>query len=194
MSTAVKPSEPVEVTPDGFRVDRELPVGRHPLLRAFPGLDGLPPAARLVRSTAARRRLFGQTSVELVPEDVWMYIAPHERPSGARSQWRPVLTAPGSDCIVVGENHLRTSPSLMLFMDIYHELCHVLQRRAGAELWPPGVSYVRRWTEVEAYRFVVNEARRFGVTDEYLREYLRVEWISDDEHRELLRTLAIAPE
>ena len=31
-------------SPPGFRVDRELPVGRHPLLAVFPGLDRLSPA------------------------------------------------------------------------------------------------------------------------------------------------------
>ena len=79
----------------------------------------------------------------------------------------------------------------MLFLDIYHELCHVLQRQGGADLWPPGVSYVHRWTEVEAYRFVVNEARSMGVPNEYLADYLRVEWISEEEHRELLSQLGI---
>jgi hypothetical protein len=76
-------------------------------------------------------------------------------------------------------------------MDIYHELCHVLQRQGGADLWPPGVSYVERWTEIEAYRFVVDEARALGVPDSFLREYLRVEWISDDELRTLLEALHV---
>ncbi len=80
----------------------------------------------------------------------------------------------------------------MLFLDIYHELCHILQRREGADLWPPGVGYVERWTEVEAYRFVVGEARALGVPDAYLRDYLRVEWITEEEHRSLLGELGIS--
>ena len=79
----------------------------------------------------------------------------------------------------------------MLFMDIYHELCHVVQRQGGANLWPPGVSYVKRWTEVEAYRFVVEEARTLGISDKFLRDYLKVEWISAGEHRELLAELHV---
>jgi len=176
--------------PPGFRVAREMPPGRHPLLAVFPGLDQLPAAARLVPDPKERAHLFDDTCVEVVDQDMWMYVAPHEVPATARGRWKPVVT-PNSDCIVVGLGHLQESPAIMLFMDIYHELCHVLQRRGGADLWPPGVSYVRRWTEVEAYRFVVEEARALGISNEFLREYLKVEWISSSEHRELLAELRV---
>ena len=176
--------------PPGFRVARDLPVGRHPLLAAFPGLDGLPAARRLEPDGEKRARLFEDTCVQVVAEDMWMYVAPFDIPPASRGRWKPVVS-PGSDCIVVGRSHLRESPALMLFMDIYHELCHVRQRHGGANLWEPGVSYVKRWTEVEAYRFVVDEARSIGVSDEFLRDYLRVEWITGKEHRELLAELNV---
>jgi hypothetical protein len=181
---------PPAAEPPGFRVSRDLPVGRHPLLAAFPGLDRLPPAARLVRDGPGRAKLFDETCVEIVDQDLWMYVAPWELPASARRAWKPVLS-PGSDCIVIGVSHLRESPALVLFLDIFHELCHVLQRHDGANLWEPGVSYVHRRTEVEAYRFVVQEAKSLGVGDEFLREYLKVEWISDDEHAELLHELGV---
>lgn len=178
--------------PREFRIARDLPVGRHPLLAAFPGLDQLPAALRLQPDAAARAKLFDETCVQVVDQDLWMYVAPWDMPAGARREWRPVIS-PGSDCIVVGKSHLAESPAIVLYMDIFHELCHVIQRHGGANLWAPGVSYVKRWTEVEAYRFVVEEGRRLGVSDEFLRDYLRVEWISDDEHRELLERLEVAP-
>jgi hypothetical protein len=176
--------------PKGFRVDRNVPVGRHPLLAVFPGLDRLPAAARLEADRSKREKLLEETCVEIVDADMWMYVAPWDLPAGARGRWKPVI-APGRDCIVVGASHLRESSELMLFMDIFHELCHVIQRRDGANLWEPGLSYVERPTEVEAYRFVVREARDFGVSEPFLREYLKVEWISDKEHLELLRTLGV---
>jgi hypothetical protein len=183
-------SPPPPPVPKGFRVARDLPVGRHPLLAAFPGLDRLPLAERLEPDPKVRERLFEDTCVEVVDEDMWMYVAPRDVPPGARGRWRPVVS-PDTDCIVVGASHLRESSELMLFMDIYHELAHVRQRRGGADLWPPGVSYVKRWTEVEAYRLVVDAAREFGVSDAFLREYLKVEWISAAEHRELLAELGV---
>jgi hypothetical protein len=177
--------------PPGFRVDRSLPVGRHPLLKAFPGLDRLATARRQVADAKRRKALFERTMVELVSDDLWMYVAPQKKIARYR-QWSPVVT-PDLDCIVVGRDHLVESPALTLFLDIFHELCHVLQRQDGAELFDTKVSYVRKTTEVEAYRFVIGEARVLGVEDTVLREYLRVEWISDAEHEELLNAVGVSP-
>jgi hypothetical protein len=191
MAPRPKKSTPTEVEPPkGFEIARDLPVGRHPILTAFPGLDKLPLGLRIVKDPPARRELFDETCVEIVDQDMWMYVAPHEVPKITRGRWNPVVS-PDVDCIVIGKSHLRESPALMLFMDIYHELCHVVQRKGGANLFEPGVSYVKRWTEVEAYRFVVDEARKLGVSDDFLRDYLKVEWISAEEHRELLTELGV---
>jgi hypothetical protein len=190
MPSASKKTRKDDEAPKRFRVSREMPPGRHPLLAVFPGLDKLPPAERLEPDPEKRSRLFEDTCVEVVDEDMWMYVAPWDIPPSSRGRWTPVVS-PGSDCIVVGKSHLHDSPPLMLYMDIYHELCHIRQRRGGANLWEPGVSYVKRWTEVEAYRFVVEEAHTLGVSDEFLREYLKVEWISAKEHRSLLVELKV---
>jgi hypothetical protein len=184
-STPAEPGPPAE-----FRMDRTLALGRHPILTVFPGLDKLPPGRTIHPDAKVRRRLFDHTSVELVDADMWMYVAPWEVPAIARGRWRPVVT-PGADCIVVGFSHFRESEALIIYLDIYHELCHILQRHDGANLFEPGVSYVERPTEVEAYRFVVVEARRLGVSDEFVREYLRVEWITKREHLQLLTTLDV---
>ena len=177
--------------PAGFRVSRDLPLGRHPLLAAFPGLDRLDTAARLVPEPGRRTRLFDETCVEIIAEDAWMYIAPWEIPKEARGRWTPVTSAKGSNCVVIGESHLRESPELILFLDIYHELCHVLQRESGRELWDRRFSYVERPTEVEAYQFVIDEARRLRVADAILRDYLKVEWIDDKEFEKLLATMGV---
>ncbi|MCI4368428.1 MAG: hypothetical protein L3K09_02550 [Thermoplasmata archaeon] len=176
--------------PDGFEVQRKLALGLHPILDAFPGLDRLPTARRQEHDAGIRKRLFAETSVMLVADDLWMYVAPHDLPKGLRRRWKPVVS-PGTDTIVIGESHLRESPALILFLDIFHELCHIRQRHAGMELFDRNESYVRRPTEVEAYRFVVVEARKLGVSDEVLREYLKVEWITDAEYLELLNELEV---
>jgi hypothetical protein len=190
---ATRPAKPEVADPPGFRLDRSLDVGRHPILTVFPGLDRLGPAGRIEREPSERTRLFRETWIELVDQDMWMYVAPRELPPLARARgWKPVV-APDADCIVVGLGHLRESPAMILFLDIYHELCHILQRRAGANLWEPGVSYVERRTEVDAYRFVVHEAKALGVPDDYLREYLKVEWITKKEHEQLLEAVGVPP-
>jgi hypothetical protein len=191
MATPTPPTDPP--APPGFRVAREIGVGRHPLLHVFPGLDRLGPAERIAKDPARRARLFSETSIEVVDQDMWMYVSPWEVPPFARRRgWEPVVS-PGADCIVVGQGHLRESPAMILFLDIYHELCHILQRHDGANLWEPGLDYVERRTEIDAYRFVVDEARSLGVPDDYLREYLKVEWISTKDHARLLEAVGVPP-
>jgi hypothetical protein len=177
--------------PPGFVVNRDIPLGRHPLLDAFPGLDRLSTAERHEPNASRRQKLHHGTHVEIVAEDVWIYVAPHEIPPEAGRFWKPVL-AQGEDCIVVGESHLRESPLLILFLDIFHELCHIRQLHDGAELRDRRYSYVTRPTEVEAYKFVVDEGRRLGVKDAVLRDYLKVEWIDAKEFRQLLETMGVA--
>jgi hypothetical protein len=178
--------------PTGFAIERSAPTGRHPILQVFPGLDRLPTAAHLQPDASRRSQLFGATQIELIGDDVWMYVAPWEIPAHRRGRWNPVL-APGADCIVVGRDHLRESPAITLFMDIFHELRHILQRQSGAQLFPEGKSYVERPTEIDAYRFVIDEARALGVSDEFLRDYLRVEWIDEKEFLELLAAVGVSP-
>lgn len=188
-----KSVRPKEISPPtGFEIDRSAAIGRHPLLEVFPGADRLPIAGKVEPDARGRARLFRATEIELVDQDMWMYVAPRELPKIFGRQWKPVVSR-DKDCIVIGAPHLRASPGLTLYMDIYHELRHVCQRRDGADLWPPGVSYVRRWTEIDAYRIVVDDARRLGASDEFLREYLKVEWIDPAEYRELLKTLGVPP-
>jgi len=189
MSPAKKRGTEAE-PPSAFRIARDLPLGRHPILTAFPGLDKLPPGRTIHADSKVRKHLFQTTEIELVAADMWMYVSPRELPKFVRREWKPVVS-PDTNCIVVGASHLHESPALTLYLDIYHELCHILQRDGGAELWEAGVSYVERWTEVEAYRFVIVEARRLKVSDAFLRDYLSVEWISPKEHRTLLTTLGV---
>ncbi len=191
MARATSPAPLTEPpAPPGFQIARNLALGRHPMLEVFPGLDKLPPGKRIHSDPEVRRRLFETTEIELVSEDMWAYVAPREVPAFRRAGWKPVVS-PRTNCIVLGASHLRESEAMILYMDIYHELCHILQRDGGAELWPPGMSYVERWTEIEAYRFVVEEARRLHVSDAFLREYLKVEWITPAEHRRLLEALGV---
>ena len=177
--------------PPGFAIERALSAGRHPLAVAFPGISGVVTAKHLQPDEVRRARLFDETVVELIEDDIWMYVAPWEIPESRRGRWNPVLT-PGSDCVVIGISHLRESPALTLFLDIFHELRHIVQRQEGAQLFGYSESYVRRPTEVDAYRFVVKEAHAMGVSDDFLRDYLRVEWIDDAEFLELLSAVGVA--
>ena len=59
------------------------------------------------------------------------------------------------------------------------------------ELFDKRFSYVDSPTEIEAHIIAVQEARRIGMNDEELADYLRVDWISEEEYIRLLRTLGV---
>ena len=177
--------------PPEFAFDRTVTRGRHPLLKVFPGLDQVPPFSGYPAPPRARRSVVENTSVEIVGGPTWMYVAPHEAPPFAKEVgWKPVLSA--TDCIVVGRQHIAKSPPITVYLDILHELFHVFQRRAGRELWDISHGYADSPTELEAYSFALNEARRLGASDRYLRSYLEVDWIDRKEHARLVKNLGVA--
>ena len=93
--------------------------------------------------------------------------------------------------IVVGKDHLKNSEKKVLYLDIIHELVHVKQQRQGLDLYDSTYHYVDRPTEVEAYEIAVQEARRLGMNDSEIFDYLHVEWISHDEHKRLASRVGI---
>jgi hypothetical protein len=93
--------------------------------------------------------------------------------------------------ITIGLTHLRQASDEFLYLDIVHELCHVKQQMQGRNLYDRSKAYVDRETEVEAYRVTVQEARRIGLNDDAITCYLRVSWITPEEHKRLARRLDV---
>jgi hypothetical protein len=83
--------------------------------------------------------------------------------------------------LVVNINYLNSGDKVDIYLDLIHELCHVRQFMEGKELFDPHYSYVERPTEIEAYHYTVQEARRLGLSDERICEYLKTEWISTED-------------
>jgi hypothetical protein len=93
--------------------------------------------------------------------------------------------------ITIGLKHLRCSSDEILYLDIIHELCHVKQHMHGRNLYDRDKAYVDRETEIEAYQVTVQEARRIGLNDDAISDYLRVAWITPEEHQRLARRLDV---
>ena len=93
--------------------------------------------------------------------------------------------------LVVSSRYLKNGDKLDIYLDLIHELCHVKQFMEGKELFDPRYSYVERPTEIEAYRYTVQEARRLGLSDNRICEYLKTEWMSDRDIIFLAKTLNI---
>jgi hypothetical protein len=96
--------------------------------------------------------------------------------------------------ILVSSHYLKTADERYLYLDVIHELVHVRQFMEGKELFDERYSYVDRPTEIEAYLFTLKEARKLGMNDDELADYLRVEWITDDEFHRFLCTLGVNPQ
>lgn len=93
--------------------------------------------------------------------------------------------------ITIGLAHLRSASAEILYLDIIHELCHVKQHLEGRNLYDREKAYVDRETEIEAYQVTVREARRIGLNDSAIANYLRVSWITPEEHRRLVVRLEV---
>nr|MDO8134913.1 hypothetical protein [Candidatus Njordarchaeum guaymaensis] len=95
---------------------------------------------------------------------------------------------PSNGHLMVNPDYLRSGERVDIHLDVIHELVHVRQWMDGKSLFGGGYRYVERPTEVEAYRYAVEEARRLGLSDERICGYLKTEWMSDADLRQLVKT------
>ena len=93
--------------------------------------------------------------------------------------------------LLVNARYLKTGDKTDIYLDIVHELCHVKQFMDGKELFDPHYDYVDRPTEVEAYRYTVQEARRLGLSDQRILAYLKTEWMSQQDLKKLANHVGV---
>lgn len=155
-------------------IERQAPTKLYPFERFFRGFGAL----------TAVQRLFGkQTSKVLRGLKVEFFSA----------RFGYMGTSDVDGHLIISNRYLRDGEFRSVYLDIVHELCHVNQFRHHKPLFYPKLSYVDAPSEIEAYRFTVEEGRRIGMTDKELVDYLKVEWISPAELRRLARHVGIAP-
>lgn len=89
--------------------------------------------------------------------------------------------------IVISSHYLQNGDKIDIYLDLIHELVHVRQFMEGKQLFDSHYGYTDRPTEVEAYRYAVQEARKIGLSDERICLYLKTEWISDEDLKRLAK-------
>jgi hypothetical protein len=176
--------------PPMFRPDRTVAPGRYPLLDVFKGLEKTPPFRKYPGDDDAVLEVARDTFAHISDGPGWMYVAPRRTPPEVRKAGFQMVES-ADDEIVVALDHLTKSPTMDVYLDVIHEFLHIHQRRAGRELWPMNYAYVDRPTEVEAYCFSVTEARRLGVDEAYLRDYLQVPWTPKKDYFRLLKNVGV---
>jgi hypothetical protein len=94
--------------------------------------------------------------------------------------------------LLISSYYLKEGKMRDLYLDVVHELVHVRQFREGRDLFDESVEYVDRPTELEAYRHAVKEARKLGMKDDEIVEYLKVTWLSEEEVRRLAKNVGVS--
>ena len=87
--------------------------------------------------------------------------------------------------IFASQSYLRTGVEWSVYLDVVHELVHVRQFMEGKELSIKRIPMGTEPTEIEAYQVAAREARRIGMSERDIFEYLEVPWISKEEHGRL---------
>ena len=93
--------------------------------------------------------------------------------------------------LLVSAHHLKNSEPKVIYLDVIHELFHVKQFMEGKQLFQDEFDYVDSPIEVPAYKFTVEEAKRIGMGQKEIEDYLKVEWVDAEQHARLLRTLGL---
>jgi hypothetical protein len=155
----------------GVCIERNATIGPNSFTRVFGGFDKI----RAVRAIFGRRtdEVLGNLNVEVTDGRGYMRINDEK----------------GS--IVINSRYLKEGKEIHVYLDVIHELVHIKQHHEGKELWDKNYKYIDRPTEIEAYRVAVKEARRLGLTEDEVVEYLKVEWIPEEEFRLFLENVGI---
>jgi hypothetical protein len=93
--------------------------------------------------------------------------------------------------LMVNSKYLNEGDRIDVYLDVIHELVHVKQLMEGKELFDSHYGYTERPTEVEAYDYAVEEARKLGLKDERICQYLKTEWMSEFAFKQLANTLGV---
>ena len=153
------------------KITRDVPVTTYPFTDYFKGFERI----------EAVRKIFGDKTANMLHK-IRVEFA------GMRS-YMGVSNVDGH--IVMSARYLKEGDIVDIYLDIIHELVHVRQFMEGRELFDENFSYTERPTEIEAYRHAVEEARNLGLSEERICEYLKTEWMTDDEFERLAKAIDV---
>tara|TARA_B100000315_G_C14566027_1_gene583015 strand:- start:1261 stop:1836 length:576 start_codon:yes stop_codon:yes gene_type:complete len=154
------------------KIEREGPLNRYNFTDFFKGFDQVP----------IIKKIFGKNVVEILNNLEVEF-------NSFRRGYMGVSDDDGH--LVVNTHHLKNSDYKILYLDVIHELIHVKQFIDGKNLFDEDYEYVDRPTEIEAYQITVDEAKKIGMNDQEIFDYLQVDWIDDESHKRLAKTVGI---
>ncbi len=155
------------------KIRRDVRVQTHRFVDFFKGFDGVDTV----------RRIFGDQTKKTLDELRVEFIS--------RRGYMGVSDLDGH--IIISADYLKNGNLRDIYLDLIHELVHVKQFKEGQQLFDQRYGYTERPTEIEAYRYAVEEAKNLGMSSEEIFQYLKTEWINDKDHVRLAKALDVKP-
>ncbi len=163
------PQRPIKI--NGVTIARDVGIQLHQFTDYFQGFEKL----------HCIREIFGEKTEEVLGNLKVEFI----------SRWGYMGVNDEDGHLIVSARYLKEGDETGIYLDVVHELVHVRQHMEGKELFDEGFEYVDRPTELEAYLHAVKEARRLGLSDARIFEYLKTEWISEEDQRRLAKAVGV---
>ncbi|MHB8567209.1 MAG: hypothetical protein ACYC7D_12575 [Nitrososphaerales archaeon] len=157
----------------GVNIERNVVITLHPFTEYFKGFE----------KVTAVRAIFGESTDQVLQNLKVEFFS---------SKFGYMSVSDQDGHLVISAHHLKTAELNVVYLDIIHELCHVKQFMDGRELFSSEFEYVDSPVEIEAYKTTVEEARRIGMSREEIVEYLRIEWITEEQHKRLAASVGVA--
>lgn len=157
----------------GISLKRRVSSGTHRFADIFTGFDKVEAVRKVFGSET--KAILSELNVEVFPKEGYMGVSDED------------------GHIFASQFYINKGDKYSIYLDVVHELVHVRQFKEGKELFDRSYSYVDRPTEREAYKIAADEARRIGLSEAEVFDYLRVPWISDEEHERLALACDVPP-
>lgn len=156
----------------GVEINRDVKINLHRFTGHFKGFE----------KVEAVREIFGEETEKVLDNLKVEFYSSRRGYMGVSDQ---------DGHMMISVYYLRNGNERDLYLDVIHELIHVKQFLDGKELFENRWEYVDRPTEIEAFQHAVNEARRIGMSDAEIYEYLKTEWMSQEDLQKLAKSVGV---
>lgn len=95
------------------------------------------------------------------------------------------------NALVCNYDYVKTADRRWVYLDVIHELVHIKQHMHGKKLFNDNFEYFDNPTEIEAYRVGAEEAKRIGMSNKEIVEYMKIEWGDPKQFVRLLKVLGL---
>jgi hypothetical protein len=155
------------MAPKIFKAKRSVRLGEYKFTQIFIGAENSPTLLRLFGSQRNMSKIVRHLKVSIIDSDWGIWL---DHNTGA---------------VCVGSKYLSTAKINCLYLDV--------QFLDGKDLFDQTFEYVDRPTEIEAYRYTVDEAKRLQMSEDEILRYLRVDAVDDSELGRLIEKIGVRP-